>query len=233
MTLTRTIGRATLYLADCRDVLPQLPTSDAVVTDPPYGLEDWNNRGTNAKRGQGRAWKNLGRYAKAAFDGNECAVWDTAPDAELMKLVLASGRHQIVWGANYLLDHLGRTKQLLVWNKGIRGMHFNDCEVAWCSQWKEASRMFDLHPSSAETKEHPTQKPLALMKWALGQLPDDVVTVVDPFMGVGTTGCAAVELGFDFVGIEQQPAYFEIACRRIDDAQRQLSLFPLERSAAA
>jgi site-specific DNA-methyltransferase (adenine-specific) len=216
------IGPATLHLGDARDILPTLAKADAVVTDPPYGLEDWNSRGTNAKRGQGRAWKNLGRYAGSKFDGNECAQWDQAPDAELMALVQAAGRHRIIWGANYLLDHLGRTKQLLVWNKGIRRMHFNDCEVAWCSQWKEASRVFDLHSSWVEeTKDHPTQKPVALMRWCIAQLPDDVETIVDPFMGSGSTGVAAVTMGRQFVGIEREPAYFDLAAKRIEAAQRQ------------
>ena len=232
MTRVEVIGRATLYLGDARELLPTLPFADAVVCDPPYGLEDWNSRGTNARRGQGRAWKNLGRYAKAAFDGNECKVWDKAPDAELMRLVLAAGKHVVIWGANYLGDHLGRTKQMLVWNKGIRRMHFNDCELAWCNQWKDASRMFDLHPSSVEEKEHPTQKPLALMRWTLSQLPDEDQLIVDPFLGAGSTGVAAVEDERDFIGIELQPAYFDIACRRIEDAQRQLSLFPTRRVAA-
>lgn len=204
------IGRATLYRGDCRDILPTLGKVDAVVTDPPYGLGDWNNRGTNAPR---------------PFDSDETQEWDQPVDAELMALVQAAGKYRIIWGANYLLDHLGRSKQMLVWNKGIRKMHFNDCEIAWCSQWREASRMFDYSPSSAEPKQHPTQKPEALMRWCIGYLPEDAGAVLDPFMGSGTTGVAAVQMGRDFIGIEREPKYFDIACRRIEDAQRQGDLF--------
>jgi DNA modification methylase len=132
--------------------------------------------------------------------------------------------HQIFWGANYYLDTLPRTKQMLVWNKGIRGMHFNDCELAWCSQWREACRMFDLSPSGLE-KEHPTQKPLALMKWCVELLPKNVSTILDPFMGSGTTGVAAVNLGRKFVGIEIHKPYFDIACKRISDALKQPDMF--------
>lgn len=219
------IGDATLYLGDCRDILPTLPNVDAVVTDPPYGLEDWNTRGTNAGKGQGRAWKGLGRNGKTEFDGDQCAKWDIAPDAEMMAALMSAGKHKIIWGANYLLDHLPRTKQLFVWNKGIRGMHYNDCEVAWTSQWREACRVFDIHPSTAGPKQHPTQKPLALMKWCVERLPSDTKTILDPFMGSGTTGVAAVEMGKQFIGIEREPNYFDIACKRIEDAQRQGDLF--------
>ena len=219
------IGRAVLVQGDCRDVLSVLPKVDAVVTDPPYGLEDWNTRGTNAGKGQGRAWKGLGRNGLSAFDGDQCAAWDIAPDGEMMAMLFAGGKHKIIWGANYLLDHLPRTKQLFIWNKGIRGMHYNDCEIAWTSQWREASRVFDLHPSSAEPKQHPTQKPLALMKWCISRLPDDAQSIIDPFMGSGTTGVAAVQMGRDFIGVEREPKYFDIACKRIDDAQRQGDLF--------
>lgn len=211
-----TIGRATLYLGDCRDILPTLGRVDAVVTDPPYGLGDWNNRGSNSG---------------GPFDSNQTQEWDKPVDAELMTLVQDAGTHKIIWGANYLLDHLGRSKQMLVWNKGIRKMHFNDCEIAWCSQWREASRMFDMHPSSAGTKEHPTQKPLALMKWCLELLPSDSETILDPFMGSGTTGVAAVQMGRNFIGIEREPKYFDIACKRIEEAQRQGDLF-IEGAAA-
>jgi len=104
-------------------------------------------------------------------------------------------------------------------------MHYNDCEVAWTSQWREACRVFDYSPASAERKQHPTQKPLALMRWCIGRLPADAATILDPFMGSGTTGVACVHEGRSFIGIEREPAYFDIACRRIEEAYRQPRLF--------
>jgi site-specific DNA-methyltransferase (adenine-specific)/modification methylase len=205
-----TIGDATLYLGDCREILPTLGKVDAVVTDPPYGLGDWNNRGTNASR---------------PFDSDFTQSWDRAPNARDIELLCQKSSYQIFWGANYYLDCLPRrSKQMLVWNKGIRGMHFNDCEIAWCSQWREACRMFDLSPSGIE-KEHQTQKPIALMLWCLRQLPADADIICDPFMGSGTTGVAALKLGRRFIGIEIEPTYFDIACRRIEEAWRQPRLF--------
>ena len=181
------------------------------MTDPPYGLDDWNNRGSNAKR---------------AFDSEETQSWDNAPDAELMRLVLDAGKHKIIWGANYLWPHLYRTKQMFVWNKIIRGMHFTDCEIAWCSGWKDASRMFDLMMGSSDgPKQHPTQKPLALMRWCLQQLPASAKTIIDPFAGAGSTEVAAAELGLGFVGVEMQEKYFDISCKRIEDTLRRPDLF--------
>jgi DNA modification methylase len=84
--------------------------------------------------------------------------------------------------------------------------------------------MFDLSPSGLE-KEHPTQKPLALMKWCVELLPKNVSTILDPFMGSGTTGVAAVNLGRKFVGIEIHKPYFDIACKRISDALKQPDMF--------
>jgi DNA modification methylase len=199
----------TCILGDCREVLPTLGRFDAIVTDPPYGLGDWNNRGSNAKR---------------PFDSDFTQSWDTPIAAEHIDLIRSISRDQILWGGNYYLDLLDRTKQMFVWNKGIRGMHFNDCEIAWCSQFREASRVFDYHPSRQEPKEHPTPKPIALMEWCIDKLPD-AKTICDPFMGSGTTGVAAVNRGRSFTGIELDPKYFDIARRRISDALARPDLF--------
>lgn len=220
-----TIGRATLYCGDSRELIATLEGVDAVVTDPPYGLEDWNTRGTNAKRGQGRDWKNLGRNANDKFDGHDCAEWDKPLTGEDVESLLNAGEHKIIWGGNYLLDHLPRTKQMFVWNKHIRNMHFNDCEIAWTSQWREACRVFDYSPSAAGPKQHPTQKPLPLMKWCIGRLPDGTNSILDPYMGSGTTGVAAVTMGRTFYGIEREERYFDISCERIRKAQDQGDLF--------
>ena len=216
MTRIERIGDATLYLGDCRDILPTLGKVDAVVTDPPYGLGDWNNRGSNAG---------------GPFDSDFTQQWDEGIGAAEIDFMRAISRYQIFWGANYYLDALPRTKQMLVWNKGIRGMHFNDCELAWCSQWREACRVFDFSPAGLE-KEHPTQKPLALMKWCIGRLPNDAQTILDPFMGAGTTGVAAVSFVRKFIGIEIEPKYFDIACRRISYALKQGDFF-VEKPKAA
>jgi len=203
------IGDCTLYQGDCLEIMPTLEPVDAVVTDPPYGLGDWNNRGTNAAR---------------PFDSDKTQAWDKPITSAHVDLMRGMSRHQILWGANYYLDLLRRTKQMFIWNKGIRGMHFNDCEMAWCSQWREASRVFDLSPNGLK-KCHPTQKPLSLMRWCVTRLPSNCNIIADPFMGSGTTGVACAKLGRKFIGIELEPRYFDIACKRIEDAYKQPDLF--------
>ena len=203
------IGDSTLYQGDCLEILPALGKVDAVVTDPPYGLGDWNNRGSNKGR---------------PFDSDETQAWDKAIEQQHINAMTECSKYQIFWGANYYSDLLPRSKQMFVWNKGIRNMHFNDCEIAWCSGWREASRMFDLTPSGLK-KEHPTQKPLNLMRWCIGRLPETAQTILDPFMGSGTTGVACAKLGRKFIGIELDPKYFEIACKRIQQAYDEPDLF--------
>lgn len=211
------IGRATLYLGDCRDILPTLPKVDAVVTDPPYGIGVCGNEGgvTSLKSGA----KDYGRQA-----------WDAEPieQAEI-DLLLAAAPHQVIWGGNYFASHLPDSQCWLVWDKlNGEGFSLADVELAWTS-FDKAARMFRKSRTATfgEGKEHPTQKPVALMKWSVGFVPN-AQTILDPFMGSGTTGVAAVQMQRDFIGIEREPTYFDIACKRIEDAQRQGHLFTEE-----
>ena len=204
------IGDCDLYLGDCLEVMPALGNVDAVVTDPPYGLGDWNNRGSNKKR---------------PFDSDKTQEWDEVISQDHIDKITEISKNQIIWGGNYLLDFLPRTKQMFIWNKMMRGMHFNDCEIAWCSQFKQASRVFDYSPASSEKKQHPTQKPIALMVWCVNHLPKDDETILDPFMGSGTTLVACAKLGRKGIGIEMDADYFEIACKRVQAAYDQPDLF--------
>ncbi len=203
-----TIGNATLYNADCRDVLPTLPAVDAVITDPPYGIGAGRERPHNG-------WADYG-----------IADWDLdRPPAEVFPLLLAAGEIQMIWGGNYFTDLLPPTMQWLVWDKGQRGFSLADCEFAWSSQ-RRAARIFTYARAQAlqDGKEHPTQKPVALMEWCIAQA-GNPQTILDPFMGSGTTGVACANLGRSFIGIEREPKYFDIACKRIENAYRQERLF--------
>ena len=222
-----TIGNATLYLGDCRDILPTLPKVDAVITDPPYGIDadrKANEAGDLAAKQKalgsagnksGRGWKSYG------VEG-----WDVErPPQECFDLMgeqVRRGGVFIVWGGNYFTDFLPPTMQWLVWDKGQRDFSLADCEFAWSSQ-KRAARIFSYSRGAAlqDGKEHPTQKPIALMEWCIEQAANKPQTILDPFMGSGTTGVAAMNLQRAFIGIEREPKYFDIACRRIEDAQRQ------------
>jgi DNA modification methylase len=139
--------------------------------------------------------------------------------------MLACTDEQIIWGGNYFTDYLPPSMQWLVWDKGQRNFSLADCEFAWSSQQK-AARIINYARGRAvrDGKEHPTQKPVEVMEWCLGFLPD-ARTILDPFMGSGTTGVACAKLGRSFIGIEIDPGYFDIACRRIEDAYKQPDLF--------
>jgi site-specific DNA-methyltransferase (adenine-specific) len=205
------IGAATLYLGDCRDVLPALGKVDAVVTDPPYGLGDKWQGGNAASKGK---WK--------LPDGGANMGWDAAP-VDLVTTLPAMAGNAIIWGGNYY--SLPPARGWLLRDKIVRQWTSGHAELAW-STLDQPVRAFNyaLGELASEGKEHPTQKPLPLMKWCLGFLPD-AETILDPFMGSGTTGVAAVQMGRKLIGIEREPKYFDIACRRIEDAQRQGDMF--------
>lgn len=191
----------TLWLGDCRDVLPMIGRVDAVVTDPPYGI------GEDGGRFRGRK----GQSIRVLPKGN----WDSeTPDASIFHLMLGCSDEQIIWGGNYFADKLPPSKGWLYWQK-LMGGDFSDGELAWTSR-DRALREF-TKCSKGQGAEHPTQKPVALMEWCLGFLPD-AKTILDPFMGSGTTGVACVNRGRSFIGIEIEPKYFDIARRRISEA---------------
>lgn len=225
------IGRATLYNADCREILPTLGKVDAVVTDPPYGINADKAAKSAAELRKANEAKPLGQRSKAGRGWADYGEtnWDAArPDRDLMQLVLAAGKHSIVWGGNYFPDVLPSNPlaKWLVWDKGQEGFSLADCEFAWCSF--EGAIRRKLYPRALalqDGKEHPTQKALAVMLWCIDQLPKGCETIADPFLGSGTTGVAAVQMGRNFIGIEREPKYFDIACKRIEDAQRQGDFF--------
>ncbi|MBK6414134.1 DNA methyltransferase, partial [Sphingopyxis sp.] len=206
------IGRATLYCGDCRDILPTLGKVDAVVTDPPYGI---------GKDGQVRTTGGNGGRKAHDFLG-----WDAdRPSQDVFDLMLRAAPQAIIWGGNYFADMLPATGKWLVWDKGQR-INQSDGELAWTSHGG-ALRIKTMNRVELliDGTDHPTQKPIKLMKWCIEQLVSQPASILDPFMGSGTTGVAAVQMGRDFIGIEREPKYFDIACRRIEDAQRQRDLF--------
>jgi hypothetical protein len=204
------IGDATLYCAPCEEVLPLIGRVDAVITDPPYGI--------------GAGKMNLGKWASSRLPKLD---WDSeAPPVETFQAIIEASDFHIIWGGNYF--PLPPSRCFLVWDKGagFKGRDFAEAELAWCSRNANA-RVFAHDPLARgdyKGKQHPTQKPVALMGWCI-QLAPAAESILDPFMGSGTTGVAAIQLGRKFIGIERDPAYFEIACKRIEQAVAQGQLF--------
>jgi DNA modification methylase len=211
------IGGQRLILGDCLEVMPLLGKVDALVTDPPYGIGRAAGMGGGGVRLAGDAR----RYAASAWD-------DGRPQREAFDAMLAAGLMHIVWGGNYFADILPPSGKWLFWDKCQTMPSYSDGELAWTSLSGDSVKQFTYNGSGMQAKEksrvHPTQKPVALMEWCLGFLPD-ARTILDPFMGSGTTLVACQRLGRQGIGIEIDPEYFAIACKRVDEASRQPDLF--------
>ncbi len=205
MTERIIIGNAELWHGDCAEMLPALGRFDLILTDPPYGL---------------------GMAANPVRQAHEKRCWDDSPpETSLFTLMRQRARDLIIWGGNYF--DLPPSQGFLVWDK-MQPENFSlaMCEQAWCS-FSRPAKMFRLSVLSYE-KHHPTQKPVQLMKWCINMHPA-AYTICDPFMGSGTTGVACAQMGKTFTGIEQDRKYFDIACERIENAQRQGQMFAQEQ----
>jgi len=217
-----TIGKATLYLGDCRDILPTLGKVDAVVTDPPYGMS-LNTDFTRFTGGNGR--RGHGRVHLPIYGDDE--PFDPAPWLVYGECIL--------FGANHFWSRLEDGGALL-WikrNDVAFNSFLSDAEIAFIKGRRGVFAYREVMAGSKKAVEagldpqgpsaHPTQKPIGLMRWCLSFVKGE--TILDPFMGSGTTGVAAVQMGRKFIGIEREPKYFDIACKRIEQAQRQGDLF--------
>lgn len=212
------IGDATLYLGDCMDILPTLEKVDAVITDPPYGM--------NYKPEKWKKWSGEQSEWKAIHGDDK--KFNPAP--------FLTYENVILWGCNYYNDLLP-VGALLIWDKRCNEagdkMYGSSIEAAWMKNETGAKIKRLLHGGvvnadsmigNNQKRVHPTQKPIALMSWCIEQV-GNPQTILDPFMGSGTTGVAAIQMGRKFIGIELDPTYFDIACERIERATKQEDMF--------
>lgn len=211
MKPTEIIGNCNLYLGDCREILQHLPRVDLVLTDPPYGI-NWKPRVNNKDQ-----------------------PWIDVIDFDIRDVLI--GKKHVIWGGQYFADVLPAKEGWLTWVKRPIDTDFSNdnrsyatTELAWrdfgkarfmCHVWDGVRRSGD---SENRTFCHPSQKPIELMTWCISH-DKDCETVADPFMGSGTTGVACANMGKTFYGIEREPKYFEIACKRIEQAYAQGRLF--------
>jgi site-specific DNA-methyltransferase (adenine-specific)/modification methylase len=207
-----TIGLAELWLGDCREIAPGLDRPAAVITDPPYGI---------GARMKGGGWAISSGY-------NEMEEWDfEAPTKDVNRFV-GLADVSIIWGGNYF--SLPPSRAWLTWRKLGSAPKMADCEHAW-TNLDTVARLFSYEIENGVRRErtdvrHPTQKPVPLMRWCIqkAKVPPGGV-ILDPYMGSGSTGVAAMQMRHPFIGIEIDPRYFDIACRRIEEAQRQGDMF--------
>jgi len=220
MSRIEQIGNATLYLGDCREILPTLGKVDAVVTDPPYGI----GLNTDNSRFSGGNIASVSKHGNGVGPAGGAAI--VGDDQPFDPRPILIGDEQIIWGWHNFPDKLPRGA-CLIWIKRLDaafGSFLSDAETAWFSRGHGVYCFRDLTMAAeARTREHPTQKPVPLMCWCIERVRGDII--LDPFMGSGTTGVAAIKLGRQFIGIEIEPKYFDIACRRIEEAARQPDMF--------
>jgi site-specific DNA-methyltransferase (adenine-specific) len=216
------IGNAILYLGDCAEILPTLGQFDALVTDPPYGI-DYDPK----------THKN--------YDGSDNNLEKIINDEKEMDLtfLFKVNCQKIVWGAENFYKQLPHRGRWICWHKRSdttkpNSMFSGDFELAWMDKDNGFYKYFQLVHGGVinadsikgnnEKRYHPTQKPIKLMEFCISLLNENNV-ICDPFMGSGTTGIASVNMKKQFIGIEKDQKYFDIACKRIEDAQRQVTLF--------
>jgi len=220
------IGDAILYQGDCVEVMKSLPVVGATVTDPPYGIDIASTGsigGTTKRHGRKIAAQD---YGKSDWDKEGMSV-------QQWEAILKAAPQYIVWGGNHLADIMGPSAGVLIWDKKCKnGWNdtFSDAEIAWTNALSRAKIFRHLWVGALRASEqgfnvrqHLTQKPIALMEWCISFVNEG--TILDPFMGSGTTGVACVNLRRKFIGIECDPKYFEISCKRIDKAGLQGDMF--------
>jgi DNA modification methylase len=199
-------GDCILYCGDAAEILLIVGRVPVCLTDPPYGI---------------------GIALNPVKQRHEVKQWDNAPvSAELLDMIISVTDEQIIWGGNYF--DLPPSRGFVIWDK-VQPVNFSlaMCEFAWWSADNNAKlfRYNVTRNAKDDPPLHPTQKPVALMKFCINQLKDQGGAVLDPFMGSGTTGVACAQTGRAFVGIERDPKYFEIAVERIRRAYDQPDLF--------
>jgi DNA modification methylase len=208
--------QSTIYLGDCREILPSLEKVDLVLTDPPYGIN------CPVLKEDGKSLTKRKDYGVNDWDS-------VRVDPEIIHLALGLSLNSIIFGGNYYADILSPKGCWLVWDKLNDGSNFADVELAWTS-FDGASRRIKymwngMLKQLPEQRDHPTQKPLTVMRWCIEQADikqkKEHQTILDPFMGSGTTLVAAKNLGRKAIGIELEEKYCEIAVKRL----RQQTLF--------
>jgi len=206
-------GQVTIYHGDATELLPTMPSVDLILTDPPYGLGDkWQGGGGEHTK---TSWR---------FDPSEAREWDGSVIDSVLHLP-SMAPYVVIWGGNYYA--LPPSRCWFLWDKKQNDQWTTaQAEMAWTNVDRPI-RTFRMSQVEAHTemghKKHPTQKPVSLMKWCIRMVNADVTTILDPFMGSGTTLRAAKDLGIRAIGIEKSERYCEIAVRRL--AQ---SVLPLE-----
>lgn len=198
-----------IYQGDCLELMKQIPDKsiDLVLTDPPYGI-----KADKMQMGSGNH-----QWDKTV------SSWDNfIPSKEYFDEMFRVSKNQIIWGGNYFTEILKPSVDWLVWDKLNPNMSFSEAEFAWVRQGKRI-RIFKFY-SASQKKQHPTQKPIQLFKWCIDKFSKENDIILDPFIGSGTTAIACLKTNRNFIGMELEPKYVDIANKRIAEFKQQLAL---------
>jgi site-specific DNA-methyltransferase (adenine-specific) len=197
---------------DCMEFLKTLEDNafDLAIVDPPYGIGESNKKQRTRK-------KHVNRVIHKAKE------WDNEiPSAEYFAELRRVSKNQIIWGANYMVEHLQPSMGWIFWEKKIGG-DFSDGELAYTS-FNRALKMYTKW-SGGNNKIHPTQKPVKLYEWLLMNYAKEGDKILDTHLGSGSIAIACHNLGFDLVGCELDTEYYNAACKRLKQHQAQLKIF--------
>jgi len=205
-----------VYLEDCVSGMKRYADNhfDLAIVDPPYGI------GVNKMQ--------LGNGKNKIYRGQ--ADWDKSiPTSEYWNELFRVSKNQVVWGANYMIEYLKPTSAWLFWDKGTGENDFADGELAWTS-YNGALRKINKSWVGANAKDgieriHPTQKPIYIYDWILSKYAKPTDLILDTHLGSGSSRIASYKSGFNFVGFEIDPEYFDKQNRRFHDFKSQLRLF--------
>jgi site-specific DNA-methyltransferase (adenine-specific) len=216
-----------VFNIDCMIGMKGFPDKyfDLAVCDVPYGINHAQKAGEMAGQQYGKAAAPKRNY--------QTKYWDSSiPDANYFTELFRVSKHQILWGGNYLTEHLPPSPAWIVWNKDNGDNGFSDCELAWSSfdcglrmykcTW---NGMIQYNMKDKEQRIHPTQKPIKLYKWLLKNYAKPGDKILDTHLGSMSSRIAAFDMGFDFTGYEIDKDYFEAGCKRFEQHKAQLKLF--------
>lgn len=213
------------YLRDCIEGMKDFPDKffDLAIVDPPYGI------GEDAHKTDSRARYSIKSKEYKPFAGND----KEPPGPEYFEELFRVSKNQIIFGGNYFIDKIKKPSSCwIVWDKDNGGSDYADCELAWTSfpgairkfryRW---AGMIQENMKEKEFRIHPTQKPVALYKWILTKWGGTSGIILDTHVGSASSLIACEELGFDYVGFELSPHYYELAKKRLQQEAAQLTLF--------
>ena len=199
------------YMATCKD-----NEFDLAIVDPPYGIE---------RAGQEETFTKNPKHKRKAHKQKQ---WDSEiPNKEYFEELQRVSKNQIIWGANYFVEHLNKgTMGWIVWDKGQHGLSMSDCELAY-SSFDKATRIYTINRgliAQSGGSIHPTQKPKKLYEWILKNYAETGQRILDTHLGSGSSAIASYNYKFDFVGLELDKEYFDAAVNRFNNHKAQLTM---------